>query len=375
MKRLKLSSYLLSLCILSMVLSSCRAKMPYFSKKSQTWDQVNPDPKLKVVHTVYLVGDAGDAKHGTEKIVPSLKLLEKDLAGASENSSLIWLGDNIYPFGLPPEEDENRKQAEFRIGVQLDLSENFKGKSYFVPGNHDWNMSQKGGWEAVKREEAWIEKRLGEGSFNPNGGCPGPEVIKIMPGFTMLAIDSEWALHKHEKPFEECGIKDEEGFYFALRDSLVSHHEDILLVTGHHPVYTNGNHGGRYPWGFYAGVITSIYPFGRKLGASRQDKGNSHYRRYAKNLSSMFADFDRLVFAAGHEHSLQHWQDEQTHYLVSGAGCKDSYCSKGHGSLFSHQHTGYMKLMLLENEELWVEIWEPTGVEDGGIMVYRNRLF
>ncbi|MCB9230484.1 MAG: metallophosphoesterase [Bacteroidia bacterium] len=356
-----------------LLLASCAAKKPWYGKASKNWAEAIPPGDEQVAHTVFLVGDAGDAKHGTESVVPSLNLLQKELEAAGANSTLVWLGDNIYPIGLPPEDHPGRAEAEYRIGVELEISKKFQGKTYFIPGNHDWNLSQPGGWDAVKREEAYLEKALGPDVFVPNDGCPGPTVVRLAPGLTMVALDSEWPLHKHEKPLEECGIHDEEGFYFALQDSLNEHSDDILLVTAHHPAFTNGNHGGQYPWGFYAGIITSIYPLGRKLGASPQDQSHPLYKRYSNWLKSIFPDYERLVFAAGHEHSLQHWKKEGTQYLVSGAGCKDSYCSKGRGSEFSHQHTGFMKLKMYQNQELWVEVWEPGETE--AIMVYRAKLY
>ena len=58
---------------------------------------------------------------------------------------LVFLGDNIYPSGLPPEgaEAEERSEAERRILAQIDVALETATPTIFVPGNHDWDYPQR----------------------------------------------------------------------------------------------------------------------------------------------------------------------------------------------------------------------------------------
>ena len=89
-------------------------------------------------YTVYLIGDAG--KSGDNYNTPVLEALKDELKGADKNNAVIFLGDNIYPTGLPYETDPYRKEAEKIIKDQIKTTKKFKGKTIVLPGNHDWDQ-------------------------------------------------------------------------------------------------------------------------------------------------------------------------------------------------------------------------------------------
>jgi hypothetical protein len=68
----------------------------------------------------------------------NLNLLKTKLDSADSNSMLIFLGDNIYPNGMPKESDKDYALAKQKLEDQLDITKNFKGKTLVIPGNHDW---------------------------------------------------------------------------------------------------------------------------------------------------------------------------------------------------------------------------------------------
>ena len=90
--------------------------------------QANPP-----IYSVYLIGDAGEPYEN-----PVLTLLKKELDMAGENAAVIFLGDNIYPKGMPPEDHPLRAEAELAIDGQINAVKDFAGKKVFIPGNHDW---------------------------------------------------------------------------------------------------------------------------------------------------------------------------------------------------------------------------------------------
>ena len=73
-----------------------------------------------------------------------------------------------------------------------------------------------------------------------------------------------------------------------------------------------------------------------------------------------------LIYAAGHDHSLQVLKGRATDYLlVSGAGSnvKLSKVKHGKNTLFAHKHTGFMVIDFLENGKVVLRVVEPANKE------------
>ena len=106
-------------------------------KKSETnWQANLKSYDTEIEHTFYLIGDAGNAN--MSEPLSHFKLLKEELTSAPKNSSLLFLGDNIYEKGLPKKEHPNRKLSEHRLNAQIDIVNGFKGNTIFIPGNHDY---------------------------------------------------------------------------------------------------------------------------------------------------------------------------------------------------------------------------------------------
>ena len=122
-----------TIAILTLFLLSSCANYKLNIAKDLTVNAVQNQAAMtgEIVHTMYLIGDAGNAKK--DKNTPiALALLKEKLDAASENSSVIFLGDNIYPDGMAPkQEKEERAQDEFRLDAQLNALANFKGRPFF----------------------------------------------------------------------------------------------------------------------------------------------------------------------------------------------------------------------------------------------------
>jgi len=59
-----------------------------------TNENENATDTIKIAHTFYLIGDAGNADLPLPQ--QTLELLSQKLASAHKNSTLLFLGDNIY---------------------------------------------------------------------------------------------------------------------------------------------------------------------------------------------------------------------------------------------------------------------------------------
>jgi len=167
------------------VLSNCATYLPQYKKSNSTSTNFT---KEDVVHSFYLLGDGGNSPIGSE--TTTLKRLKTELQTASKNSTLLLLGDNIYPAGMPKKEHQQRAFAEHQLNIQTNITKGFKGKAIFIPGNHDWYSN---GLKGLERQEKYIEKILGKDSFLPKNGCP-IDKVNISEDIVLITIDSEWFL-------------------------------------------------------------------------------------------------------------------------------------------------------------------------------------
>lgn len=376
---------------LSSLLAACSTLNPYYNGKSETWkENVYPNDS-SIVHSVFLIGDVG--LPNAEKQELTLKLLQQHLNNVKDTtSSVIFLGDNIYPAGLPPIGDDQREESERRIKEQLNIVRDFNGNIVFIPGNHDWKNARTGGLEQVNRQEQFIESYLNKGDvFLPSNGCPGPIEINISPLTTLIIIDSEWWLHQHKKPegsYSICDVENKFDFIVQLEDIIEKNKDKHVVIAQHHPLFSNGMHGGHYTLKDHVfpltlvrrnlyiplPVIGSVYPLARKGGISPQDISNPEYQKLKKSMLAMLKNKKNVVIAAGHEHSLQFHKYNQLSHIISGSGSKSSFAAKGNKASFVHQAKGFAKINYYKNGEAWVEFWEPK--EDGttGKVVFRTPL-
>ena len=74
------------------LVSSCANYKLNYDREAKNWEQQQPDPDLRISHTMFLVGDAGGVGTGQEG--PALQLLEKKLKAAGKQSSVLFLARN-----------------------------------------------------------------------------------------------------------------------------------------------------------------------------------------------------------------------------------------------------------------------------------------
>lgn len=315
----------------------------------------------KLDFTLWLLGDAGELPSGPRRTL--LDTLQAQLSRAVDNSALVILGDNVYPSGLSGEGAPARKHEEAILEAQIGLYKDFRGRVIWLAGNHDWARGGIEGLETRLRQEAWVETRSGRGNiFLPDAGCPGPAVLRLTERLTLLALDTQWWLHPHEKPLTPCGLKSEEDFLKAVRDSLTALQGLCLVVAGHHPMYSRGPHGGAYPWHAHIfplaehfrwgwipmPVLGSFYVLFRKSGYI-QDLTNRHYRRMRDSVGASLRLHPGAVYVNGHDHSLQYIRRDGVHYITSGSGAHVSHVVRGRHLMAGAARHGFVKLELLES--------------------------
>jgi hypothetical protein len=312
----------------------------------------------KIEKIFFLIGDAGASKIGETS--DALKALKKHTSSLNtEGDYTIFLGDNIYPNGMPEKNDDSRALAEHRLDVQIKAIEDFDGKTIFIPGNHDWyNKGLKG----LKRQEEYIEKALNDkNAFQPEKGCP-IEKIDVSDNVVILALDTQWFItdwDKHPTINDNCEIKSRNDFILEIEGELKKNGAKTILIAMHHPAYTNGSHGG------YFNVNQHLFPFNPYIplpgigslavqirsqgGVSPQDRYNYRYNDLMERLVTLSKNNERVVFVSGHEHSLQYIEHDGVKQIVSGSGSKKTATALGNDGKFSFGGEGFAVLKVFDD--------------------------
>lgn len=377
--------------VLLVVMTACSTGQLYYHKGEEAWKANQPAAENELLYSLYLVGDAGGDTTGSMPVMRGLKSNLK--TEKPKRSGVVFLGDNIYPDGMHKKSSAYRAEDELRLNAQLDAVKEFKGDVVFIPGNHDWDHHGPGGFKHVKRQEEYIQKYLDRGNtFLPSHGCPGPEVVKLAPGLVMIIIDTQWWIHPFERPSGEkdgCDVRNPKELMVQFKDLLKKYRNQHVIVAGHHPLYSNGNHGGKFTLKDHLFPLTaksknayiplpvlgSIYPFYRKFLGHRQDIAHPLYNNMKYELVSAMNEYENVTYVAGHEHNLQYSQQRNVHHIVSGSGSKVTHLRYNGDIEFGARERGYARVKYYANGEIWLEFLINSGTVLGERLAYRKKLF
>jgi hypothetical protein len=347
------------------LLTACATHKAQYGKNVSNNENENATDTIKIAHTLFLVGDAGNADE--EQSQQTLELLHQKLKKANKKSTLLFLGDNIYPKGFPADKNDGDKAlAETKLTNQLKLTKGFKGKTVFIPGNHDWYNGIKG----LELQADFVTKYLNDKkAFLPRKSCP-IEDIKIDSTATLVTIDSEWFLEdwdNHPTINDNCEIKTREAFFEELENILNKNQEKTVVLALHHPLLSNGTHGGQFS------LEKQLFPLEKKIplpiigsfinllrkttGVSPQDIQNKQYTIYSKRIKTLLQKQKNVIVVSGHDHNLQYISKENIQQIISGAGSKSEAARAINPFDFSYGGNGYSTLTLYKSGDAKVSFF------------------
>ena len=368
-------------------ITSC---VSYKPKYKGEWARQQPEGKA--YYTVYLLGDAGNSIMGETNLV--FDHLKNELDNESDKSAIIWLGDNIYPVGLAPNNSVYHPEGRYKLQAQLNTMSDFKGKKYFVPGNHDWYTFGRVG---LRRQEMLVDSFLQntpnysnqDNFFLPDKGCGDPQVVELAEGIKLLLMDSHWFLNENARKGDQsvCDVKTPEEFLKKLNTEIEKNSENTLIVASHHPPYTYAHHGGKFPlksdifpltqrfnW-LYLPLPAAGYIFNRmRLRLSEQDVYHPTYQLYRNNLSKNLEAHGRSIVASGHEHTLQFIENDNQYYVVSGSASKSNKVGMGKGSKFSTGEKGYAKIVFKNRKKATLQFIVPGHFIEHDNIAYEKEI-
>lgn len=341
-----------------------------------------------VVSSLYLVGDAGE---------PSLKdgslgtVLNSRMAKWPGRSMVLFLGDNIYPRGLPPENSKSYELAALALRTQVGFIHGQNASAIFIPGNHDWQHWGRGGLDYVLNQQRWLDslkdRRI---TMLPKNGCPGPVQIDLNDHTILLILDTQWFLHRWEKPrdAERCNATNTAEVILLVENVFRTNPGKRIIIAAHHPLITYGEHGGIFTWKTHIfpltegarflyiplPVIGSFYPLYRKWFGHIQDIAHPVNREFAGALQNILRQYPGSVYVAGHEHALQYILKDSTHFIVSGSGSKTEYVKRKKYAVFAKDIKGFAEVCLSADGALKLNFVQVDEQHPDGHVVFTKTL-
>ena len=354
------------------------------TKKAQYRDEKlkeNNAPEKEIDKRFFLIGDAGKSYSGD--MSNGLKAFNNHISSTNtKDDVVIFLGDNIYPAGLPDKDHPDRAEAELALDVQIKAVKEFNGDVLFIPGNHDWYAN---GLKGLKGQEKYIEDALGKNTFQPENGCP-IEDFDIGENIKLIVIDTQWYLENwNTNPTinDDCEIKTRERFFQELEGELKKAQNKTTIIAMHHPMFTNGTHGGHYgaekhlfptqkkiPLPILATLLTQVRTQG---GVSIQDRYNERYNELMNRIETLAIDEKNVVFVSGHEHTMQYIENDGIKQVVSGSGSKGSAVALSNNGLFSYGGQGFAELVVYKDGSTWVKMYSAENGQPK--IVFENEIF
>lgn len=303
----------------------------------------------EVRQRILLYGDAGES--ALEPWQASLQRVAERASIAPAKTTVVALGDNIYYTGYPRLEegqrtfDEDQLEKVSRLDAQLEIARRSQARLYLLPGNHDWLAT-----ELDSQAEHVLRYGIEHDApvhFVPwqKGAEPLPEVVD-RSGASLVFLDSEWLLHAEDQQFD-AALQRLDSELAGIRAQSP---EQLILVTAHHPLETMGQHAGYmtdFRYWFFIKLVYAIFDVD-------QDVDHPSYRRMIVALRQVLARYPGVIYAAGHEHSLQVFGsaagESPAYTLVSGAANSSKVSGVWHNdnSRFALSQEGFMELNITD---------------------------
>lgn len=324
-----------------------------------------------IVNRIVLVGDAGAMINGQHPVALGIK---KHIP-LDKRTLIVYLGDNLYKEGLPDEAYIGYAEARAVLDSQLAIVENTAARIIMIPGNHDWNNGGRQGYQAILREQNYVNL-LGKENvkYYPVDGCPGPVEIQLSPDVVLVVFDSQWFLHPYDKPGIEsdCPYKTRTEVLTQMSDIFTKNARKLVILACHHPFKSTGIHGGYFSLKQHIFPFTdkwknlylplpllgSVYPISRSVFGSPQDIPHPVYQNMIRDVEAIAKTHPNVIFTAGHDHNLQMIKDDSNyHYITSGSGSKLSRVARSKNTVYRAMEHGFATIEVSTNKNVRVQFY------------------
>ena len=306
-------------------------------------------------HSVFLTSNIVDVKNS----VDFLSKIELILSKQTQTFSFIISGDLVNS-----KFEKNFKNDSIRItNLLTNLSQFENGNFIIVPGDRDWDNSGKNGLSNIKKLEKLIKSlELQNVKWAIKKGCPGPKKFELDDNLLLITINTQWWNHPFDIPGPidgDCKVSTTDDFKEEFEDIINENPDKNVIVAAHHPIISNGEYGGHFPFykhifpltdlneSFYLPIplLGSFYPSFRENIGNTNDIVNERFEDTRKLLQNIIADYKSLIYVSGHEKTQQILEVNGNYLVNSGAPQKAQHAANIDGSTLSESESGIIELI------------------------------
>ncbi len=256
-----------------------------------------------------LIGDTGKANETQVQVANAIDYL----CQSTKCDHGILLGDNIYPAGM---NHENDQIMDLKFGdIYKHLTFNF----YAVLGNHDYGKLTRA-WKKGQYQIEYSKK-------NPQFILPHFYYVQEFENVVIAFIDTTRLMWNKDYKIQKDIIN--------KARVLASEKNKFLIVAGHHPYLSNGEHGNA---GTYEGK--KILPY---------FASGKFVKKFLDENVCKYAD----LYLSGHDHNLQVFDGTQIgckgKFIVSGAGASTTKLIRKTPAIYQSEVPGFFILKTSKN--------------------------
>lgn len=333
-------------------------------------------PSGNLEQSIFAVSGIGDQGDNSTAL---LTILKKQLAEVGDRGKLLMLGNFGLKSGFPDSSHLiNQQRYNTALNATTDLVASHSGESYLIPGLNEWSNGRKRGLGRLRSLQAYLSTTFDrEDILLPGNGCPGPIEIELNDNTVLLVIDTQWWFQVQEDNEESgCEIRGKGDFLVSLDDAVKRNYDKQIIVAGFHPLYSNGPSSGYYPASKHLlpPVIGTLHSFYKRRIGDVQDISNFGYIIFRTIIRRTLSAHPNAIYLSAKERSLQYFERNQVHMIISGSVAKPTAVSGKEGPMFAHGRSGFTRINQYTNGEVWLEFWgmDSQGKEE---LVYRSKLY
>ncbi len=204
---------------------------------------------------------------------------------------------------------------------------NEKHPLLIAPGKTEWAGGSRKGKDFIKQLTDELAVKYRNPVFYPDEACPGPTEVVLSDNLVVILIDSWWWVHKYDRRFNKCDIENRGDVLIQIEDAIRRHYAGKhVVVAGHHSLKSFGNTSGYFSaeqW-----LLQLPYTFYRKLPGTQYDNQHPDFKSFRSGLLSVLKKYPDVVYLSAGEASLQYFQHENTHFVISGSWQNRDYVRK-----------------------------------------------
>lgn len=187
-----------------------------------------------------------------------------------------------------------------------------------TPGKAEWLNGSKQGKEFIIKLESELSGKLKKPVYFPEAACPGPKEIVLDEHVVVLLLDTWWWVHKFDRRFNKCDIESQADVLIQIEDAIRRHyHSKHIILAGHHSLKSFGNTSGYFSskqW-----ILETPKTFFRKLPGTSRDNQYPDFKGFRNGMLSILKKYPDVIYVSGGEANLQYFQNEKTHFVISGS--------------------------------------------------------